>query len=400
MTALDGAPGAPPVPPPEPGSAGSPCGYAALRAAGGPTRAVLPQGETVWLVTRYEQVQAALADPRLVRPVISTWPPGRGEGADRRVLTLLELNGPAHRRVRGAVSPAFAPRRLERFAPRVRALAEEAADRMAARGGSADLVADFTGPFPVAVLCALLGIAPGAEEGFRPLVETVLRATLVPLEQILGALSELQDFAAALVDRQLREPGGDVLGELAAGSAAEGGLDRDELVTFTVSMLMAGYKTNVQHFAAALFSLLGGDGGPARPLSADPPEALVEELLRYVPLMNAIVLLVAEDDLELGGAEIRRGDAVMPVLASANRDGAVFDSPDELHPGRAPNPHLVFGRGPHYCLGAHLTRMQLRIGLGVLADRFPGLRLAVRPDEVEWDDTSPLRAPLRLPVRW
>jgi cytochrome P450 len=344
-------------------------------------------------------VRSTLADPRLVLPSISQWPPREGRHSADRILSLLELNGSDHRRVRGAAGPAFSPRRLEALEPRVRALAEEAAGRVRDQGPRADLVSGFTATFPLRVLCELLGVR--GEPPFLPMVETVLQAVRVPVDEILGALADLQAYARDLVDDRLRSPRGDLISELTPAVAGEGGLSREDLVTLTVSLLMAGYKTNVQHFAAALAELLPAPGEPPRPLPGDEemPSA-VEELLRQVPLMNAIVLLVATEDLYIGDTRVLRGDAVMPVIASAHRDASVFQDPDHLDLGRRPNPHLAFGRGPHYCIGAHLTRMQLRIGLGTLRESFPGLRLAVARERLDWDDEIPLRAPLRLPVQW
>ncbi|RJL36220.1 cytochrome P450 [Bailinhaonella thermotolerans] len=384
----------PPVPEAEAGSAGAPGAYARLRAGRPVTRARLPQGEAVWVVSRYADVRRALADERLVRPVIATWPPGRGTASAARVLTLLELNGADHARVRRASAPAFAPRGLERLAPVVREIAGQHADAIARQGPPADLVAGFTEPFPLRVLCALLGV-PEEERGeFVPHVETVLAATLVPLERVLGALERLQEYAEGLVDRG-RARGSGLLGELA------GTLERDDLVTLTVSLLMAGYKTNVQHFANALLTLL--DAGPAARELVTPAamDGTVEELLRHVPLMNAIVVLVATEDLEIAGRPVRRGDAVLPIIASANRDASVFTAADDFDPARRPNPHLAFGRGPHYCLGAHLTRLQLRIMLETLFARLPAMRLAIPREDLRWEEpSSPLRAPLTLPVTW
>lgn len=391
----------PPVPEAETGSPGSPCAYAALRAHGPVTRAVLPEGDPVWLVSRHDDVRRALGDPRLVRPVIATWPPRDEEPWPRRVLTLLELNGADHARVRGAVAPAFTPRRLDALEPRVRALADALVTDLIRKGPPGDLVADFTEPFPLRVLCAFLGIDDTACVAVAAHIETVLQATRVPLARTLAALDALRDHAAALVDAAAREGGEGLLGRLAAVPAGEGGLGREDLVSVTVSMLMAGYRTNVQHFGAALVTLLER---PAlvRRLRERPEEipAAAEELLRHVPLMNAIVLLVATEDLDIGGQRVLAGDAVMPVIASANRDGDAFERADEFDPRRAPNRHLVFGRGPHYCPGGHLTRLQLRVALETLLARLPDLRQAGPPDLLAWNQDSPLRAPLRLPVLW
>ncbi|WP_017589960.1 cytochrome P450 [Nocardiopsis ganjiahuensis] len=399
--ATDRVPELPLVPQAEPGSAGSPCAYAALRAERPISRVRLPTGEPVWLVSRYADVREALAHPRLVRPVIATWPPQDAEPWPRKVLTLLELRGDVHKRVRGAVAPAFTPRRLEALAPRIRAVADELVDELLREGPPGDLVEGFTEPFPLRVLCEFLGVDPAECAAFTEHTETVLDATRVPLERTLRALDALRDFAADLVDECRRGGGSGLLGQLARAARDEGGLDRDDLISVTISMLIAGYKTNVQHFGSALPTLLERPRLLSR-LRLHPdliPDA-VEELLRHVPLMNAIVVLVATGDLELGGRHIREGEAVMPVIASANRDAETFGRADEFDPERSPNPHLAFGRGPHYCPGGHLTRMQLRIALETLLARLPGLRPDTAVDRLEWDEDAPLRAPLRLPVRW
>ncbi|WP_159942544.1 cytochrome P450 [Nocardiopsis sp. FR6] len=391
----------PPVPEAEPGSAGAPCAYAALRTERSITRVRLPGGQPVWLVSRYADVREALAHPGLVRPVIATWPPQDAEPWPRQVLTLLELRGDSHKRVRGAVAPAFTPRRMEALAPRIRAVANELIDELLREGPPGDLIAGFTEPFPLRVLCEFLGVDHTECAAFTEHTETVLDATRVPLERTLRALDALRDFAADLVDECQRGRGHGLLGQLARAPQGEGGLGRDDLISVTISMLIAGYKTNVQHFGSALPTLLERPWLVNR-LRARPdqiPDA-VEELLRHVPLMNAVIVLVATEDLDLGGRHIREGEAVMPVIASANRDGGTFAQADEFDPERTPNPHLTFGRGPHYCPGGHLTRMQLRIALETLLTRLPGLRPHTAVNRLEWDEDAPLRAPLRLPVRW
>ncbi|RCV48377.1 cytochrome P450 [Marinitenerispora sediminis] len=391
------------LPAPAPGTPGPPCAYAALRADQPIARVRTPRGDSAWLVTRHEDVRAVLADPRLVRPLMSEWPPGRpaAEHAGLGVRTLLEMTGDQHARVRRIIAPLFSPRRVARYAPRVRALAERLAGGVEAAGPPADLVAGFTEPLPLMVLCDVVGFPYEERDRYLPLTDAVLRATALPLDEVLAALAALQEYVTELIERRRTDPGDDLLGELLAGVGTQTGLTREELVSFAASVLMAGYKTNVQHLGNALLTLLADPGRPRRLREA--PELLpsaVEELLRHVPLMNAIVVTVATEDLTLCGRRIRAGEAVLPVIASANRDGAVFPDADRVDLERTPNPHLAFGHGPHYCPGGHLTRLQLRVALATLLHRFPGLELAVPADRLDWDEENPLRAPLALPVRW
>ncbi|MFC7328860.1 cytochrome P450 [Marinactinospora rubrisoli] len=391
------------VPAAEPGTPGPPCAYARLRADRPIARVRMPRGETAWLLTRYEDVRAALADPRLVRPLISDWPPNphTTRRSDRRVRTLLEMTGERHAHVRRVIAPLFSPRRVAALAPRVRARADRLVDTLTAAGPPGDLVAGFAAPLPLMVLCDVVGFPYEERERYLPLTDAVLRATALPLDDVLAALADLQDYVTELIERRRAEPRDDLISELLTGVGTPGGLTGEELVSFAASMLMAGYKTNIQHFGNALLTLLADPRLPRRLRQApDALPAAVEELLRHVPLMNAIVVTVATEDLTLCGQRIRAGEAVLPVIASANRDGAVFPDADRFDLARAPNPHLAFGHGAHYCPGGHLTRLQLRVGLETLLRRLPRLELAVPADTLGWDEENPLRAPLTLPARW
>ncbi|MEU8581025.1 cytochrome P450 family protein [Streptomyces abikoensis] len=394
------------VPAVEPGTAGPPCGYARLRAEQPVVKAELPNGETGWLLSRYEDVRAAFADPRLVRPLLSAWPPREGPDAPPPCLpTFLEMTGEHHERVRRTVLPLFGRRRLEFMEPRIRAMAGELIDAMVASadGGTADLVTAYVDPLPLRVLCETTGI-PHEDHGiYLPHTLTLLGAAGLSMDEVLAALYALQDYAEDLISRKEKEgEGEDYIHLLLAESRRpDGGVTRDDVVSFVVTMLMAGYKTNIQHTGNALFTLLTHPD-QLRELRESPQRmgTAVEELLRHVPLMNAINILVAQEDFTLHGQHIRAGDAVIPVPASANRDPAAFTDPDRLDLTRTPNAHVAFGHGPHACTGGHLTRLQLSIAVEVLLERLPGIELAVPAESIPWDESTPLRAPARLPVRW
>ncbi|MEU5424984.1 cytochrome P450 [Streptomyces olivoreticuli] len=394
-----------PVPDVEPGTAGPPCAYARLRDEQPVVKAQLPNGETGWLISRYEDARAAFADPRLVRPLLSAWPPREGEDAPPPCLpTFLEMTGAHHERVRRAVLPLFGRRRLEFMEPRIRTMAEELIDTMtaSAEGGTADLIAAYVEPLPLRVLCETVGLPHEDRDVYLPHTLTLLGAAGLSMEEVLAALYTLQDYASELIGRKEREEGEDYIHLLLAESRRAGSeLTRDDVVSFVVTMLMAGYKTNMQHTGNALLALLTHPEQMRK--LRDAPEGIgtaVEELLRYVPLMNAINILVAEEDFTLHGQRIRAGDAVVPVPASANRDPAAFADPDSLDLTRTPNAHIAFGHGPHACTGGHLTRLQLGTAVRVLLERLPDIELAVPAESIPWDESTPLRAPARLPVRW
>lgn len=400
-----------PVPDVEPGTAGPPCAYARLRAEQPVVKALLPNGETGWLISRYDDARAAFADPRLIRPLLSAWPPREGDDAPPPALpTFLEMTGEHHERVRRTVLPMFGRRQLEFMRPRIRAMAEELIDTMVtgtADGATADLVASYAEPLPLRVLCETVGLPYEDREIYLPHTLALLGASGLSMEEVLEALYALQDYADELIS--LKEKAAETDGEdedyirqlLAEARRPGGRLTRDDVVSFVVTMLMAGYKTNIQHTANALLVLLTHPEQLQK--LREKPEGIstaVEELLRYVPLMNAINILVATEDLTLHGQHIRAGDAVVPVPASANRDPAAFDDPDRLNLTRTPNAHIAFGHGPHACTGGHLTRMQLAITIEVLLERLPGIELAVPAETIAWDESTPLRAPAQLPVRW
>lgn len=393
-----------PVPEVEPGTAGPPCAYARLRTEQPVVKAQLPNGETGWLISRYDDARAAFADPRLVRPLLSAWPPREGEDAPPPCLpTFLEMTGAHHERVRRTVLPMFGRRRLAFMEPRIRAMAGELVDAMVAGAGdgTADLVAGYADPLPLRVLCETTGLPYEDRDIYLPHTLALLGAAGLTLEEVLAALYALQDYAEELISRKEKDPGDDYIRLLLAEVRPDSELTRDDVVSFVVTMLMAGYKTNIQHTANALLALLTHPE-QLRKLR-DAPEGIgtaVDELLRYVPLMNAINILVAKEGLTLHGQHIRAGDAVVPVPASANRDPEAFADPDRLDLTRTPNAHVAFGHGPHACTGGHLTRMQLAITIEVLLERLPGIELAVPAESLTWDESTPLRAPATLPVRW
>ncbi|GAA2251026.1 MULTISPECIES: cytochrome P450 [Kitasatospora] len=388
------------LPLPPPGTMGPPEQYGWLRRQCPLAQVRLPAGATAWYATRYEDVRDLIADPRLIRPTINDWPPRHDRAADDEpgLITMMELDGPRHAALRRALAEPFSVRSIRRRLPRLRRSADRLLDEFVAGGQPGDLVGGFLEPFPLLAMCELVGIPYEDREYFLPRADAALGAILT-LDEGRQVTAQLRDYIASLLDRKRRERADDILTEL-VHACGRGSLDGESVVNFGLSMLVAGYRTSTMFLGDAVVALLTVPGQYAR-LRDDRgvmPGA-VEELLRFIPVMNGVVVLQAVEDIELHGRRIRAGDAVLPVLASANRDERVFADADRLDLCRADNPHLTFGRGAHNCIGAHLARAQLTVGLQALLDRFPDLRV---PDghHPTWDDESPSKSPLTLPVSW
>ncbi|WP_445527325.1 cytochrome P450 [Streptomyces cyslabdanicus] len=396
------APGVPVIelPLPPPGTMGPPEEYHRLRRECPLARVRLPMGATAWYATRYEDVRELIADARLIRPSITDWPPRPGHvpGDEPGLITMMELEGPRHAALRRALSGPFSVRSVRSRLPRVRRSADRLLDPFVDSDRPGDLVVRFLEPFPVMVMCDLVGIPYEDSDYFLPRADAALGAILT-LAEGREATSQLREYITALLDQKRREPGDDML-TLLVQACERGALDHESAVSFGLSMLVAGYRTSTMFLADAVLTLLTLPGAYAhlRDHRALMPDA-VEELLRYVPVMNGVVVLQAVEDIELHGRTIRAGDAVLPVLAAANRDERVFSDADGLDLCRADNPHLTFGRGAHHCIGAHLARAQMTVCLEALFDRLPNLRLAEGHDPI-WEDDSPSKSPLTLPVTW
>lgn len=384
-----------------PGKMGPPEEYGRLRRECPLAQVRTPMGATAWYVTRYADVRKLLGDTRLVRPTINAWPvrPGDLSESGPDLTTMMELEGPRHAALRRALADEFAVHTVEGRLGRIRALAERLLDDVETGGQPGDLAADFAELFPILVMCDLVGIPYDDRDYFLPMADAALGA-LVTLDEGREVTGMLREYVAGLIAWKRRQPEDDMLTRLVR-RCDRGELDQEEVISFGLSMLVAGYRTCTMFLANSIFVLLTQPDQLAR-LRDDRgimPQA-VEELLRYLPVMNGIVVLQATQDVDLHGRTIHVGEAVLPVLAAANRDDAIFPDADRLDLRRDPNPHLTFGQGAHYCLGVHLARAELAVALDTLLDRFPGLRLAAGESELPWEDESPAKSPLAIPVNW
>ena len=377
--------------------------YAALVAAGPVHRITLPSGAPAWLVLGYDDVRAALADPRLSSASLMRGVPG----ADRH---MLNTDPPDHTRLRRLVSSAFTRRRIERLGPRIQQIADDLLDAIADRD-RVDLIETFAYPLPITVICELIGVPTDHQAQFRDWTTTIVAGALADRQAALAAHTAVIEYVRGeIAAKRADGEADDLLSALiAVRNVSEGSLagpridaDRlsdDELTSMVFLLLLAGHETTVNLIGNGVHALLTHPAQLAL-LRAEPERlgAAVEELLRFAGPLQLATARIAVEPVEIGGVAIPPGDLVVPGLLTANRDAAHAADPHVLDLTRPERQHLAFGYGVHHCLGAPLARLEGRIALGSLLARFPDLRLAVPAEELVWRPSVLMHGLATLPV--
>jgi cytochrome P450 len=300
----------------------------------------------------------------------------------------LFLDPPDHTRLRNLVSKAFAPKVVRALEPEITALVDALLDE-AARGGSFDVIADLAYPLPVAVICRLLGVPLEDEPQFSK-ASALLAQALDPFLAVNGespaGLEErtqagvwLRAYLRDLIARRRRDPGDDLMSALIHVEESGDQLTEEEIAATCNLLLIAGHETTVNLIANAILAMLR-DPRQWAALAADPQRvsAVVEETMRYDPPVQ-LVGRVAGDDMTIGGTTVVKGDSMLLLLAAAHRDPTVVDRPAEFDPDRDTIRHLGFGKGPHFCLGAPLARLEAAVALSAVTARFPDARMDGEP---------------------
>jgi cytochrome P450 len=374
---------------------------AALRESGPVHRVDMSMGLPVWMVTRYDDVLAALSDPRLSNDphhASALTEVLRGDFLSR---SMIGADPPEHTRLRRLVSKAFTARRVEGLRPRVQEITDALLDRITPRG-SAELVGEFALPLPVTVIGELLGVPEAERDRFRSWTDEMLDRPFDPgsdMARVTAARERMHGYLADLVATKRAHPADDLLTDLVEATDEGERLDAQELLAMTFLLLIAGYVTTVSLIGNGTLALLRHPDQLAR-LRADPslvPQA-VEELLRFDGPVNPGLTRYALEDLEIGGVPIPRGDMVLLAIAAADRDPDRFPAPDRLDVGSADPGHLAFGHGVHYCLGAPLARLEGQVAFTALLTRLPELALAVPSEDLRWTGGGVLRGLRELPV--
>jgi cytochrome P450 len=374
---------------------------AALRESAPVHRVDMRMGLPVWMVTRYDDVLAALSDPRLSNDPHHSRDLTEAMRGDFLSRSMLGTDPPEHTRLRRLVSKAFTARRVEGLRPRIQEITDALLDRITPRG-SAELVAEFALPLPVTVIGELLGVPEPDRDRFRSWTDEMLDRPFDPgsdMARVRAAREQMHGYLADLVAAKRSRPADDLLTDLIEATDEGEHLDGQELLAMTFLLLIAGYVTTVSLIGNGTLALLRNPDQLDR-LRADPslvPQA-VEELLRFDGPVNPGVTRYALEDLEIGGVRIPRGDIVLLALAAADRDPHRFPHPDRLDVGATDSGHLAFGHGVHYCLGAPLARLEGQVAFTALLARLPDLALAAPEEELRWTGGGVLRGLRALPV--
>jgi cytochrome P450 len=350
-----------------------------------------------WALSRWDDVAGALQRPRLF---CSSRGIAVGTRGVPRTPMLIMLDPPRHTRMRALVSRAFTPRRIAALEPRIRAVAAALIDGFQARG-EADLVADFAAPLPTIVIAELLGVPPEDQAMFKE--KSNAMASFRPEDFLspagrpgLAPMVALGTYLARVYEERRREPRDDLMSALLAAEVDGRSLTMEERVGFAILLLVAGNETTTNLISNAAVLLERHPEQRAR-LIEEPARipTAVEEFLRFDSPVQGLARTLT-DAVEIHGRRLAAGDQVLLLFASANRDPRRVRDPDRFDVTRDPNPHLAFGFGAHFCLGASLARLEARIAFETLLARLPGFWL-VEP-QVERLRSGPIRGVVRLPI--
>lgn len=377
----------------------------------------------LWVLSRHAEVSAALRHPMLGSDESKADLSLLRTGGLERVLSrghrtaeergpfqqmfsrlMLFRDPPDHVRLRSLVAKAFTPRRAEGLAPRIAELVDEILDRVESNG-HIELMSELAYPLPARVICELLGV-PRADEEIIVAQAPALAIGLDPSPMRTAsavaaadqAATTIADYLDGLIAARRARPTDDLLSALIGAEEEGARLDHDELVATAMLLLIAGHETTANLIGNGMLALLRHPDELER-LRRDPDldRSAVEELLRFDSPVQ-MVQRIALDDVEIGGGVIPKGHIVVLCTGAANRDPSVFAGPDQLDLSRHPNPHLAFGGGPHFCIGAPLARIEARLVLGPLVRRFPALHFAGRAEH--WRPSFTIRGLRELRLAW
>jgi len=351
------------------------------------TRVRLPDGRPVWLVVGHEEVCTVLSDARFSR-----LPAGHNGHRE------LNMDGQTHAQMRRLASRPFTVRRIAAYRPRVQELVDGLVDQMVAAGPPADVVSGLVAPLPLLVVCEVLGVPDTDRTRFYRWLVDINSVVGYGSDGLASSLAELRAYLVEQVVAKRADPGDDLLSAWVTDRTDHDFTDA-EIAELAMGVLLGGIEINAT--SAGLRALFLHPEQLAD-LRAHPERlgTAVEEILRYTAVSSMFRVQNVLADVTLAGTPIPAGDAVMAVPWAANRDPVAFPDPHSFRIDRAPNPHLTFGFGSHFCLGAALGRMQVEVSIATLLRRFADLAAAIPLDEIPWRHDRVNGGIAALPVTW
>jgi cytochrome P450 len=380
-------------------------GLKRLQAAGPVIEVRFPLVGRVWMATTQEMAARVLKDGR-----VFTLRKDDGTLAGLRwwmprifrvfANSMLNMDEPDHARLRGLVDEAFRRRAVLDMEPRIRAIADDLAGDLFVEGSPADLVTRYARLLPLSVICELLGLPLEDRPKF---IAWAGRATGVSTALafflLVPTIAAMKRYLEQHIERVRKHGGEGLVAELVRVEKEGARLTPDEMISMVFLLLLAGHETTTHLISGSVFELAKN---PALRdwLEQDWSRAdlAIEEFLRFVSPVQFSKPRFVRQDVELGGARLKRGDQIMAMLAAANMDPAANSAPEKLDLARRPNHHMAFGTGIHFCLGYQLARLEGKCALAALYTRWPKLALAVKPAEIRWRSRPGLRAIVSLPV--
>ena len=360
------------------------------------SRISLPFGFNAWLVTGFEENKKVLANTAGFSNDFTNLVGAAGVTEDQNPGGLGFSDPPVHTRLRKVLTPEFTMRRLSRLTPRIHAIVEDQLDQMAKADKPVDLAQYFAFPIPSLVICELLGVPYEDREDFQRL-STARFDLFGGAGASLGAISESLKYLLEVVKKQRENPGDGLLGQLIKDHGDE--IDDMELAGLADGLLTGGLETTASMLTLGALVLLRDRECFTRIRDDDDAiDDFVEELLRYLTVVQVAFPRFAREDIEIGGVTITKGDIVVCSLSGGNRDSVLGENMEQFDFTRPATSHLAFGYGAHRCIGAELARMELRAAYPALVRRFPELRLAVEPEELAFRKLSIVYGVEELPV--
>lgn len=363
-------------------------------------RVELPDGHYAWILTDYKLMRGVLADHKRFSSRYELWHlpfPFLDEGGTPPKAPAGDPSGidpPEHTRIRSAVAGKFTVRRMRQLTERIQKMTNEHLDRMQALTPPVNLIEVYAEAIPSLTICELLDIPEDHRDEFLGQARTVMSWD-TPLEEKVACHTAVHEYLTERVVAKRANPTDDMISDLAATD-----LTIDEVAGFCSFLLGAGMDTTSNMIATGTFALLSRPDQLAA-LIADPSliDDTVEELLRYLSVAD-MSFRTALEDVELAGETIKAGETLVFSLAVGNRDPQKFPNPDELDVHRKATGHLAFSHGVHQCLGQQLARVEMRVTIPALLERFPTLKLAISEEEITWRTRENIYGVWKLPVTW